>query len=104
MCHYVSLCVFMCHYVSLCVVMCHYVSLCVIMCHYVSLCVVMCHYVHFRYSQNKKKTEYIKTIGNCCWQISNKQGVSEDFGPGEARETKEVKYITVIKTIDCPTY
>ena len=55
-------------------------------------------------SQNKKKTEYVKNIGNCCWQISNKQGVSEDFGPGEARETKEVKYITMIKTINCPTY
>jgi len=54
--------------------------------------------------KNKKKTEYVETIGNCCWQISNKEGVKEDFGPGESRETKEVKYIKIIKTIDCPTY
>jgi len=52
---------------------------------------------------NKKKTDYIETTGNCCWEISNRQLSKDKFGRAEARAPKNIKYITAIKTIDCHT-
>jgi len=51
--------------------------------------------------KSKKKIDHVISKGNCCWEISDRHGNKETLGVGVGRDTKNVKYISTVRTIEC---
>ena len=52
------------------------------------------------YRKNRIRTNYIKVVGNCCWQISGRNHTTEEFRPGEEKKPK-IAYIKMFEAKQC---
>jgi len=59
---------------------------------------------HWKIRANEKKdkarTSYIEIKGTCCWEIADRNGETQEFGLGDAKEPR-IAYIKTIKTKKC---
>jgi len=50
--------------------------------------------------KNRHRFQFIRVHGTCCWEISDRYGETEIFGPGQERQPK-IAYVSKMKTVAC---